>query len=255
VPKRDGFRHGVPAWTDLSTTDEQAAKDFYAGLFGWQWTRIDAPGDAGAYWMASLQDALIAGLSQQQQPGAPSVWNTYINVDSADEATARATAAGAQVLMPPMDIADSGRMAFFRDPAGAPIGVWQPGMHKGAGLVNEPGAMIWNEVYAADTPAIVAFYTAVFGWESGGMPMPGGGMYTTFHVGEDRIGGTAPPASPQVPPHWQVWFGTADADKTAAKAAELGGTVVVQPTGSPVGNFAFLIDPTGAAFSVITPAP
>jgi uncharacterized protein len=94
VPKRDGFRHGVPAWTDLSTTDVQAAKDFYAALFGWQWTQMDAPGDGGAYWMASLQDALIAGLSQQQQPGAPSVWNTYINVDSADQATARATAAG-----------------------------------------------------------------------------------------------------------------------------------------------------------------
>lgn len=125
------------------------------------------------------------------------------------------------------------------------------GTHKGAGLVNVPGALIWNEVYAHDTEGTVAFYNKVFGWETEAMQIPGGGSYTTFKLGRAAVGGTAPPSMGQ-PPRWQVWFGTADVDVTAAKAAELGATVQVPPTDSPIGQFAFFSDPTGAAFSVIS---
>jgi len=51
--------------------------------------------------------------------------------------------------MPPMDIADQGRMLFAFDPTGAAFGVWQPGLHTGAQLFDEPGAMCWHEVCAS----------------------------------------------------------------------------------------------------------
>jgi predicted enzyme related to lactoylglutathione lyase len=252
MPKRDGFDPGVPSWVDLTTTDEEAARNFYGELFGWEWAPSDTP-QGGTYWMANLDGVPVAGLSSQQQEsagqGIPSTWNTYINVDNADKTTAKAVAAGAQVVAPPTDIGDSGRMSIVRDPSGAVIGMWQPGRHKGAGLVNEPGALVWNEVYAPDTGATVAFYNKVFGWE--GASLPGGGDYTTFKLGDALIGGTAPPSMGQ-PPQWQVWFGTADVDATVAKASELGATVLVAATDSPIGRFAFFRDPTGAAFSVIT---
>jgi predicted enzyme related to lactoylglutathione lyase len=254
VPKRNGFEHGVPAWVDLSTSDVEAAKTFYAKLFGWQWTAADMP--TGTYWMATLQGELVAGLSAQQPDmaaqGVSSTWNTYVNVDNVDDATARAQAAGGQVLMQPIDIADTGRMSFISDPSGAPIGMWQAGTHKGAGLVNEPGALIWNEVYAPDTQATVAFYHQVFGWGTGGLPFGEGSTYTTFKVGDAIVGGTAPPAPHQLPPHWQVWFGTADADATAATAIAQGASIDIPPTDSPMGKIAFIRDPTGAVFSVIT---
>jgi uncharacterized protein len=255
VPKRNGFDHGVPAWVELSTTDVDAAKNFYQHLFGWQWSGNPTP--AGTYWMASLKGELVAGLAGQMAAvaaqGAPSVWNTYINVSNVDETTARARSAGAEVLMPPFAVGDAGRMSFVKDPSGASIGLWQPGTHIGAGLVNEPGALVWNEVYAPDTQAIVAFYNQVFGWEAGAMPYGDAGQsYTTFKVGDAVVGGTAPPAPNQLPPHWQVWFGTADADATAASALALGASIDVPPTDSPMGKIAFLRDPTGAAFSVIT---
>jgi predicted enzyme related to lactoylglutathione lyase len=56
----------------------------------------------------------------------------------------------------------------------------------------------------------------------------------------------------RAPPHWQVWFGTADTDATADKAKALGATVDVEPTRSAMGKIAFFRDPTGASFAVIT---
>jgi predicted enzyme related to lactoylglutathione lyase len=244
----------VPSWVDLTTTDVERAKNFYANLFGWQWTANQMP-PGGTYWMASLDGQSIAGLSApppgQSQSATPSMWNTYINVDNVDDTTARAQSAGAQVTVPPTTIGDSGRMAFIVDPAGAALGLWQAGTHTGAGLVNEPGSLIWNEVYAPDTAATVAFYSQVFGWQGEATPMDGGVSYTMFKLGDAMIGGTAPPMD-QVAPRWQVWFGTADTQATAARAAELGATVLVPPTESQIGTFAFLVDPTGAPFSVIT---
>jgi uncharacterized protein len=54
-----------------------------------------------------------------------------------------------------------------------------------------------------------------------------------------------------VPDHWLVYFGSADVDADAKKAAELGGTVAVEPTDIPgMGRFAVLLDPQGAAFAI-----
>jgi len=60
----------------------------------------------------------------------------------------------------------------------------------------------------------------------------------------------------EVPSHWSADFWVKDPDETAAKAEELGGTVIAEPFDVPgVGmRQAVLADPQGAAFS-ITKAP
>ena len=83
----------------------------------------------------------------------------------------------------------------------------------------------------------------------------GTGPYTVFKAGERMVGGTMAPQMPGVPNHWHVYFGTDDADATAAKAAELGGTVIVAPFDTPVGRMAVISDPQGAVFSIIKTAP
>ena len=167
MPKTDGFLHGVPCWVDLLATDLDAAKDFYAGLFGWECVGVEMP--RGTYWMGTISGETVAGLAAQTPQlvaqGIPSMWNTYISVKSANDTTAKAQAAGATVIQGPMDIPDAGRMAFIADPVGAAFGIWQAGEHKGAGFVKEHGTLIWSEVYAADTEAAVAFYGEVFGRE------------------------------------------------------------------------------------------
>lgn len=129
----------------------------------------------------------------------------------------------------------------------------QANQHIGATLVNEPGAVTWNELIT-DDPGVVTFYQHVAGLTTSKMDM-GGGEYTIFEAGGQQVGGSMAPQMPGVPNHWHVYSGVADADATAAKVRELGGTVVVEPFDMPVGRMAVVSDPQGAVFSIIKLAP
>jgi predicted enzyme related to lactoylglutathione lyase len=256
MPERTSYAQGTPNWVDLPTSDQAAAKAFYAGLFGW--TYDDQPmGEGQVYSMAVLRGHQVAAISPQPPEmaaaGAPPMWNTYLAADSVDEATAKVEAAGGKVAMAPFDVMDAGRMSFVMDPSGAPVALWQAGQHIGATLVNEPGTINWNELITGD-PGVAAFYSTVLGMTTSTMDM-GTGPYTTFEVGGQPVGGTTPPQMPGVPSHWHVYFGTDDADAAAAKATELGGSVIVPPFDTPVGRIAVLSDPQGAIFSVIKATP
>ena len=105
------------------------------------------------------------------------------------------------MIVPPMDVLDAGRMAIFSDPVGAVIGVWQPNAHKGAGIVNEPGTLTWNELVTTDTAAAQSFYDKVFGW--GAVTHgEGPGAYTEFQVAGRSIAGMMerPAEMPEMPP-------------------------------------------------------
>ena len=250
------YAQGTPNWVDLQTSDQDAAKAFYSGLFGW--TYDDQPMPQGpVYSMAMFGGHPVAAIAPQSPElaaaGAPPMWNTYLAVDSADEAAGKVEAAGGKVGMAPFDVVDAGRMAFVLDPSGAAVALWQANQHIGATLVNEPGAVTWNELITAD-PSAVKFYADVLGMTTSTMDM-GGGPYTVFEAGGRMVGGTTAPQMPGVPNHWHVYFEVADADAAAAKAAELGGTVMVAPFDIPVGRIAVLGDPQGAVFSILKPAP
>jgi predicted enzyme related to lactoylglutathione lyase len=213
-------------------------------------------GPDAVYSMAKLGDGVVSAIAPQSPElaaaKAPAIWNTYIADDSTDKATQRAKAAGGTVAMEPFDIPQAGRMAFVLDPAGTPVALWQAGDHIGASVVNEPGAVIWNELITAD-PSVNAFYEATAGMKAVPMEMDGQ-SYTCWEVGGRQVGGTMAPPMPGVPNHWHVYFAVADADAAAAKAAELGGQVLVEPFDTPVGRIVVLADPQGASFSVLQPA-
>ncbi len=58
--------------------------------------------------------------------------------------------------------------------------------------------------------------------------------------------------APGMPAFWGVYFNVDDTDATAKMAASLGATVLPEPTDIPPGRFAAILDPQGAAFSVLT---
>jgi uncharacterized protein len=134
------------------------------------------------------------------------------------------------------------------------VALWQASQHIGATLVNEPGTLAWNELITSDS-GDVRFYTDLLGLTTSTMDMGGGQEYTLFEVGGQQVGGSMAPPMPGLRNHWQVYFAVADADATAAKATELGGSVVVPPFDSPVGRMAVIGDPQGAVFSIIKLAP
>ena len=57
-----------------------------------------------------------------------------------------------------------------------------------------------------------------------------------------------PDDQPDAPAHWSVTFAVADADAAAARATELGGTVIVPPFDAPWVRMTVLADPQGATF-------
>jgi uncharacterized protein len=251
MPTRDSYTQGTPNWVDLQTTDQAAAKAFYAGVFGWSYD--DQPMDGGAvYSIAKIGDESVAAIAPQSPEltaaGAPPMWNTYLAVDSADEASAKVGPAGGTVAMEPFDVMDAGRMAFVLDPSGAAVALWQANQHIGSTLVNEPGTVVWNELIT-DNPAAVTFYEQVLGVTTTTTEM-GENKYTMFQVAGKEVGGTTPPMMEGVPNHWHVYFAVTDADATAAKITELGGSVMVAPFDTPIGKMAVVTDPQGAVFSL-----
>lgn len=250
--KTEGYLHGEPNWQDQSSADAAKAAEFYSALFGWDCPEGDP--QFGGYRECRLDGKKVAGISPQMQPG-PAMWSVYIKVDSAEEVAEKVTGNGGGVAVAPMQIGDFGTMAVFTDPTGAFFGVWQPGTHQGTEIHNQPGAVCWYELLTTDVEAASNFYSAVFGWvpQTHG-PAEGPGGYSEFKLGDKTVAGmmAKPPMMPaEAPPFWSPYFAVADVDATAAKAAELGGRVLVEPSDIPPGRFAVIADPTGGAFNVL----
>ena len=90
--ERTQYTPSTFCWTDLTTTDQEGAKAFYTGLFGWEIEDLPA-GEGVTYSMARMDGKDIAAISPQPQmmrdQGAPPTWNSYVSVESADDAAAR----------------------------------------------------------------------------------------------------------------------------------------------------------------------
>ncbi len=273
--ERDGYVAGVPCWVDTSQPDPAAAVTFYNGLFGWDFTDAMPPGSAGNYFIARLRGGDVAAVGSQPEGGPPTaLWNTYVWVESADEAAAKVLDAGGRVVMEPFDVMDDGRTAVFTDPEGAAFRVWQAQAHKGARIVNEPGSLNFNSLNTRDAQGAKSFYGSLFGWETLGLEggaemwrLPGYGDFLEQRdpglrkrmaetpaapEGFEDVVATLSPISddqPEVPAHWSVIFAVDDADATAERAEELGGRVVVPPFDAPWVRMTVITDPQGATFT------
>ena len=92
MPERTSYTQGTPNWADLPTSDQAAAKAFYAGLFGW--TYDDQPmGEGQVYSWVGVQRALTPGLEAE-------VPYTIATVDLAEGARVFARLVGAEPTAP-----------------------------------------------------------------------------------------------------------------------------------------------------------
>jgi predicted enzyme related to lactoylglutathione lyase len=262
---------GVPCYADTIQPDPDAAAAFYGGLFGCEAENVLPPAAPGRYLVGRIR-GLNAGAIGSLPEGAPpaALWRTYIWVESADEAVAKVLGAGGTVVSEPVDVADAGRTAVCRDPEGAAFRVWQAYRDKGWQVVNEHGAAVLNTLSTRNAEDAARFYNAVFGWErltlAGGREMwtvPGYGDHLgrvnppererLVEMGapagfEDVVAAIAPVTGGQ-PAHWGVTFAVDDAETIAAKAVELGGTVVAAPFDVPWVRLTVIADPQGATFT------
>ncbi len=253
MPLRDEAPIGAPCWVDLLTSDPDRSKEFYRRLFGWT---VEDPGEEYGGYFNYLEDGVhVAGCMRNDgESGVPDLWSVYLATDDADATIERAVAAGGHVMVPAMDVMALGRMAVLTDVGGAVIGMWQPGLHKGIGVLGEPGTPAWFELHTRGYEASLEFYRQVFGWKTAVASDTAEFRYSTLDVAGEQLAGVMDAGGflPEgVPASWSVYFSVADTDAALAEIVALGGEVVVGAADSPYGRLATVADSTGAVFRVI----
>ena len=249
--KRERYAPGTFCWVDLGTPDAEGAKAFYCGLFGWEADDMPA-GETMTYTMLRLGDDYVGGLyemdASQREAGAPPFWLSYVSVEDAEAGAARARELGGTVHGA-FDVLDAGRMAVVEDPTGARLALWEPQEHAGAGRVNDPGCLAWNDLQTSDPSPAADFYAALFGWEMEPIEDDGKLVYVTIkNVGSSN--GGIMPSQNGGPPYWLAYFTVASSEKALAKARDLGGQVLAGPQDIGAGRISVLRDPQGAVFAV-----
>ena len=239
------YPHGVTCWVDVEQPDLDAAREFYGGLLGWDFTVATPPDAPGRYLVASLDGKDVTGLAEVAElaEGAAS-WSTYVAVDDADACAGKAVALGATLLQAPADVGAAGRGAALRDPEGNDIRLWQAGRRLGAQLTNAPGSWNFSNLHTADLDAAQRFYGELFPWRfvdqgwATAIIVPGYGDHLEATVDpdirtrqadapegfEDVIGAVVP--ADDDPPGWSVVITVVDRDVTASRVVELGGSVL-----------------------------
>jgi len=239
------YEPGMFCWVELATNDAAASKTFYTSLFGW--TANDMPVPDGVYSILQKDGHDLGALYQTKN--IPPNWASYINVENADDSAKKAQSLGANLVAPPFDVMDIGRMAVIADPQGASFCIWQAKKNIGATIRGETGTLCWNELMTPDVVASRDFYKGLFDWNY--KPSP---EYTEIYVGSTGVGGMLPmtPDMQGMPPSWSPYFMVDDCDAAANKAKSLGAQIYVNPTDvSDIGRFAVIGDPQGAMFDII----
>ncbi|MDT0318866.1 VOC family protein [Streptomyces millisiae] len=254
---------GSPCWLDLGAPDVAAAATFYGAVFDWQFESFGP--DAGGYGVFRHEGRSVAAAGRLTEEGARSAWMIYFRVHDADTAVRAVEDAGGAVRTPPVAAGDAGRMAQFTDPQGAQFAVWEPGANQGLEKVDDPGALMWTELYTTDAAAAKEFYGRLFGWETQDMTLPGGGgsygLISPQGGGQGRMQGGVMQVSTDLltltdgRPYWHPVFHVTDCDAALGRVTGHGGRVQMGPEDAEgVGRLAVCVDPAGADFVVLTPS-
>jgi hypothetical protein len=241
---------------ELSTADATASNQFYAALFGWR--RSFMPRDDGSFYtllqldgkdIAAFQEVYEEPATKDRLPG----WRLHIATDNLDRSLKKAIALGGRLLEGPSEMDEVGRFALLADSTGAVFVLREAHGHIGAEVINQAGALAWQELATSDCETAKDFYGNLFEWQAQTISA-GARTYTKFKTRKNRweSGGLAPLTDAR-PPGWMAFFAVDDCDKSVSKARTLGAHIKKPPADLPgIGRCATLEDPQGAVFSVVS---
>jgi predicted enzyme related to lactoylglutathione lyase len=249
------YRRGKFVWIDLVTTDVEAARRFYGGLFGWTFADLGAGPTAytlayqGGYPVAGMVERQPA-LNQQRQAR----WLAFISVADVVGATQLVTAKGGKALIPPRPVEGRGEMAVLADPDGAPFGLINSSSGDPEDFLAGTGDWIWALYQSPDARSAAAFYQDLGGYE----------VVADGRFDDDRhfllvAAGFARASLVEIPvertnlrPEWLYFVRVRDVRASVARAVESGGKVIVAPDPSVLeGRLAVIADPAGAPVGVM----
>jgi hypothetical protein len=168
-----------------------------------------------------------------------------------------AEAAGAQVIVPAIPVADLGVQAVLIDPTGVPIGVWEPHAFAGFSILGEPGTPSWFELMTPNYTAALDFYPSTFHLDSKVMGDTDEFRYSALvpSGGGEEVAGIMDASAflPEGSPgQWSIYWDVDDAAAAVAKVRSLGGSIVDDVQQTPYGQIATVADPSGATFRLRT---
>jgi predicted enzyme related to lactoylglutathione lyase len=239
---------GHVIWRELMTGDLEGAKGFYGELFGWSFEAMPMPD--GVYTVVKAASRGIGGMmAQPLDMKMPPMWLSYVSVPDVDASCAAAGANGGKVVWGPVSMEGVGRMATVLDSDMAALAVMTP-----SGPDEKPGRpalheFCWETLSTSDVARAHAFYGAVCGWKPGngsmGMPVlaaPDGADVCDVQEAAGR------------PPSWLTYVVVESLEASGAKAAGLGGKVMMPRIDIPeVGSIAVVSDPQGAFLGLFVP--
>jgi predicted enzyme related to lactoylglutathione lyase len=238
---------GKFVWHDLSTDDLPAAQRFYGGLLGWEFRKAEGLG--GRYVLASRAGKAVGGLVQVEPVAGQEVsqWVAYASVADVDTSVAAVEKAGGRTLIAPLNVPSAGRAAVVIDPQGAVLGLARlNGADPADPPAPEEGTFFWMEYLARDPVAAAGFYTSTFGYQQEVTDRLGPNAYVVLSLGRPRAGILQSP-QPDIRPVWLPSILVSDPAALAARAASLGGTVLLAPHPDVrKGSLAVVADPSGA---------
>jgi len=241
-------RRGAPAWAGLRVEDPLPSARFYEHLLGWS--------------IAQHADGLVAHAG-----GAPVAmlapgrgwdsgrWFCFFAADRLEDERERVERLGGRILTRPRTTTGIGRSLLTEDPQGAFFGLMEPDQQRPAPTRRTPGALCWVELDTGAPSESAGFYAELFDYATDELATPTGGRYLRLLLDGVPVAGILPledgPAA--ISARWLAYFTVADVRAAVERARAQGGTIVLGPLRSSVGELAIVRDPAGATFCIAAP--
>jgi predicted enzyme related to lactoylglutathione lyase len=242
-------------WADMFTSDISGTRQFFAGLFGWDWRWIsEQPGHR--YGIFFDDGVAVAGVAHWEAPGPDKTyarWIHYISVEDVAAAASRALDRGSRTLLERHDIAHRGEFAILADPEGAPFGIMNSSSGDPPDFRSEIGEWLWVGLFARSSAAASKFYASSFGYdvhERDDHPevldfVLAEGGYSRAGIGELSPGSRSNPT-------WLGFVRVEDVGAALDKTRTLGGEVLYEPQSDALrGELAIIADPLGAPIGLM----
>jgi predicted enzyme related to lactoylglutathione lyase len=254
---------GKIVWRDLLTNDPAASQRFYGELFGWTFENIGSASNLksdSAYALIRNNGELIGGMIDTvalNNREDISQWVVSMSVEDIEARVSMVTEAGGQIITPPTDLQDRGRLALVRDAEGALLGLLETRDGDPRDGTPEMGDFLWEELWTTDIEHASSFYRSLVGLSEETVDLDpneaGKQSYRLLKAGDTpRVGMMLNPLD-GLDPVWVSYLRVESPAEITSRVAELGGRVIVEARTRAVGGeAAFIAGPSGAGIALQT---
>lgn len=242
-------------WHDLSTTDVEAAKQFYGAIAPWTTTPWD---DDGEYFLWEKEGTPVGGVMRLADGAGsnsgPPGWLPSVYVYDVDACVRQVPKLGGRVLMQPREIPHVGCWAIIAGPDEAPLALFEPSSANPPGHDGAPhvGEFAWHELTSNNWQESWQFYSRLFNWEKvAEHDMGAAGTYFIFGQRGQALGGMRARSADMSASAWTSYVEVPNIQKATETVRSLGGKVVREPHEVPGGSWiALCSDPQGVTFAM-----